>query len=605
MEASPGPSQYEYEPLPDPGTHIRLLQIPQCHADTTLHCRFTSWRLTEAPRYHAISYTWGDPELTTNILINQRNMIVRSNCEYALRQAHAASPGAYIWIDAICINQEDSEEKGHQVAIMATFYRQATSILACVGPHSQNSEHLFKLLVKHEEYLRRKHKKLKKYSAHRDTSGWALQVWGLRSGPTFKFLGSRIGIMQTVTEFLSRPYFSRLWILQELYMGNGRITVCCGMDRQSLNLLFVLCLRAWQWFIYYRNLLFKLPAFVAKPIMIRYDELLNSSSMTHASTGLLLGAGVTVLPSPLYLVLYKVEYFQCENQRDKLYGALGLVDWGKDPIPAPDYRKDVFELVKDIIDILLVWKPRETPWEQHSLLDVAEDMLRIFSVGREHGALRNAIALRNESRLGSSMSPIRLEYLRYADVSWRGVKLSMLPHKTNSSPNSRLYVHTLEESDPLHIEITHEDRTPFAYAPISTRAGDWILLCSRYPDRIHVFSGLVLRPQSDDTYSIIGPAFTANLEEPHTAEWRPWWEALDSKVFKIWWYPEDILVLASVAQLNDRFLSISRAEMDEWLQMRICASPESTLIMGPYDFGDIDRDHKAGNYAAFKEPENC
>jgi hypothetical protein len=69
---SQGPSQYQYEPLPDPRTHVRLLQIQQCHPDTTIQCKFTSWLLEDAPAYHAISYTWGDPKLTTNILIVKR-----------------------------------------------------------------------------------------------------------------------------------------------------------------------------------------------------------------------------------------------------------------------------------------------------------------------------------------------------------------------------------------------------------------------------------------------------------------------------------------------------------------------------------------------------
>jgi hypothetical protein len=77
---------------------------------------------------------------------------------------------------------------------------------------------------------------------------------------------------------------------------------------------------------------------------------------------------------------------------------------------------------------------------------------------------------------------------------------------------------------------------------------------------------------------------------------------LDSKIFKIWWYPEDLLVLASVYRLH-RYSSRRIAEVDELLKSRICASPESTLIMGRYKFEDVERDHKAENHAAFKGPE--
>jgi hypothetical protein len=40
--------------------------------------------------------------------------------------------------------------------------------------------------------------------------------------------------------FCKRPYFSRVWVLQELYMGNGRITICCGTDQQPFGQLFAL-----------------------------------------------------------------------------------------------------------------------------------------------------------------------------------------------------------------------------------------------------------------------------------------------------------------------------------------------------------------------------
>jgi hypothetical protein len=116
MNTTPG---YQYEPLLDPGTHIRLLQIHRCDRDAMTECTLTPWQLAEATPYHAISYTWGGPKSTTNMIINQTTMAIRQNCDDALRQAYAAKNDAFIWIDAICINQEDNEEKGLQVGIMS------------------------------------------------------------------------------------------------------------------------------------------------------------------------------------------------------------------------------------------------------------------------------------------------------------------------------------------------------------------------------------------------------------------------------------------------------------------------------------------------------
>lgn len=83
-----------------------------------------------APPYHAISYTWGDPGLTARVTVKGRRMEVRQNCEYVLRQAcwHGGGGGGgstsrSYWVDAICIDQGNLEEKGRQVAMMGGIYQ--------------------------------------------------------------------------------------------------------------------------------------------------------------------------------------------------------------------------------------------------------------------------------------------------------------------------------------------------------------------------------------------------------------------------------------------------------------------------------------------------
>ncbi|KAF2705590.1 hypothetical protein K504DRAFT_460302 [Pleomassaria siparia CBS 279.74] len=79
---------FHYEPLPDPKNYIRLIKILRGSLHVPVTCHFTTWELEQAPKYHAISYTWGDPAETTLIIINGTPMTVRHNCEYALRQAY-------------------------------------------------------------------------------------------------------------------------------------------------------------------------------------------------------------------------------------------------------------------------------------------------------------------------------------------------------------------------------------------------------------------------------------------------------------------------------------------------------------------------------------
>ncbi|KAF9763118.1 hypothetical protein IL306_003236 [Fusarium sp. DS 682] len=101
--------------------------------------------------FYAISYTWGDSGFTEKTSINGQVMAVTKNCHYALTQVndrYPSSPGnpVYIWIDSICINQDDNDEKSYQVAMMGDIYTKAFKVLACIGPHEDNSEMLSNIL---------------------------------------------------------------------------------------------------------------------------------------------------------------------------------------------------------------------------------------------------------------------------------------------------------------------------------------------------------------------------------------------------------------------------------------------------------------------------
>src|SRR5690349_1061293 len=98
------PPVFSHDPLPDSPRHIRLLEILQGDFGQHVICTLSAWEFDTAPPYVAISYTWGDPNSTTDITVNGRCMLVRTNCEYALQQVfhNTKSQRQYVWLDAIC-----------------------------------------------------------------------------------------------------------------------------------------------------------------------------------------------------------------------------------------------------------------------------------------------------------------------------------------------------------------------------------------------------------------------------------------------------------------------------------------------------------------------
>ena len=90
--------------------------------------------------YEALSYVWGSKAKPYSIFINGRNLAVGKNLYAALLHLRDHSIQRTIWIDAICINQGDNEEKGHQVQSMAKIYAKASRVIVWLGKEAAGSD---------------------------------------------------------------------------------------------------------------------------------------------------------------------------------------------------------------------------------------------------------------------------------------------------------------------------------------------------------------------------------------------------------------------------------------------------------------------------------
>jgi hypothetical protein len=124
---------YRHELLHDPTRQIRLLSIHSSTWDEDVCCDIEIHDLSRAPEYQAISYTWCAKTPIHTIQLGAEKFGVRHNCLYALKQARMLGrKDCLIWVDSICINQDDAAEKASQVSIMGDHFRQAESVLASV-----------------------------------------------------------------------------------------------------------------------------------------------------------------------------------------------------------------------------------------------------------------------------------------------------------------------------------------------------------------------------------------------------------------------------------------------------------------------------------------
>jgi len=138
MESTSG-QRYMHSPLSNPSC-IRLLTLLPGKSGTPLKCEVTEFQNSTTGSYEALSYAWGSASTSENIEICEAtnpeqiagSLPITRNLFDALRRLRTEAP-RLLWIDAICMNQDDLEEKGNQVARMGHVYRNASRVIVWLG----------------------------------------------------------------------------------------------------------------------------------------------------------------------------------------------------------------------------------------------------------------------------------------------------------------------------------------------------------------------------------------------------------------------------------------------------------------------------------------
>ncbi len=316
-----------YHPLKSP-RNIRLLHIEDGRQDDLIRASFEEVELDTSLNYHALSYTWGSGGAVESIHIQDHVLSVLPNLFDALRKLRA-DKYLPIWIDRICINQGDDDEKTSQVLLMRDIYRSAKLVLVDLGgdlgpdgvktivnlvgdfqgirsASTEGFEYDFQEVIIHPERLCK---------------------YGLpaRTDPSWDILG----------QFLVQPWFSRIWVLQEVVLA-ADFVVYCGWDRiEKTTFLRMLATIT----------LFKLDRFITG---------WNNSDMTHSTyRGVLINkyrsawnpdsAGNLTLKPPLLELVVNNRFAKCSDPRDRIFALLGISRGTALSDLPPDYTETVVE----------------------------------------------------------------------------------------------------------------------------------------------------------------------------------------------------------------------------------------------------------------------
>ncbi|KAK2043475.1 HET-domain-containing protein [Colletotrichum somersetense] len=172
--------------------------------------------------YEALSYTWGPPELTQEISVNEKRLPVTGNLHEALSRLRQDHQDRILWIDAICIDQTNARERGHHVRQMGEIYRKADRVLFWLGPATGDTDSLLEIFGRLEE-------EAEKHPCddwHPSDARW---------GDIFRDINGQFGRCSDLRDhrrrgletMLGRAWFTRAWILQEVTSAHAA-RVCCG-----------------------------------------------------------------------------------------------------------------------------------------------------------------------------------------------------------------------------------------------------------------------------------------------------------------------------------------------------------------------------------------
>ena len=296
-----------YRPLNSDKDEIRLLKIkPAPWLESEVVCSLFTTSLSTQPVFDALSYCWGDANVTKPIILEGVPQPVTVNLEAALRYLRRSDQAIVLWADAVCINQSDLAERSSQVSLMGRIYSSAMIVRIWMGEAADNSDEVMQIIRK----ISRGYPEAEDKSAfmHSCSLQGLCVIQNYVSEQTF--------ILECERSFARRPWWFRVWVMQEALLAREAV-MHCGSQQISFKDLMDL----YEIWIDLKSISFALYegfrlTFVALFIRLFPFQWLRRRQRLKPS----LGSERMVLQ-----VLSYGRLLQATDTRDKIYGLLGLL----------------------------------------------------------------------------------------------------------------------------------------------------------------------------------------------------------------------------------------------------------------------------------------
>ena len=321
---------------------MRLLVLHAGPTPSLISVSLRHVRMQEKPAYEALSYTWatenGDESLSSVACCDRLSIEITNNCDSALRNLRDNDVARTLWVDAICINQADETEKGHQVAMMREVYRNAIEVRIWLGEESVKIDENTGLSVTHVflNYLVRMGRVIRKdRKAGKDVALSRLSTEynePLRHVAELNFQGTESSLIQGLSDLVQRRWGQRLWVVQEAALASSATLICSSHSTSYFDF--------YDWY----RLIQSDQAPNSRPVWSFLHNRDHLESVRQAREGS--RANETMLA--ILRILYRARRLQASSPVDKIFGMLGLSEDFKLFFPRPDYTKSSAEIFTEV-----------------------------------------------------------------------------------------------------------------------------------------------------------------------------------------------------------------------------------------------------------------
>lgn len=316
---------------------IRILTLHSGTPSDAIAISLDTVTIEQSGLYEALSYSWDDQIPSIAISCNQtRELKITPNVSEALLELRLSNEDRRLWIDQICIDQDNMIERSQQIQLMKDIYLNAQQVVFWLGRAADDSALAFDFLerlaivgIYNPKEYRTRFVALTDdieagIKARCSDSSQALQD-ALRALPR---VWSRD--CSALVNLLSRSWFSRLWILQEIVLSSKSSELRCGKSTFSIE-GFMLSMVAFR----------SCGCSAALPVGSAAEDAFLTS-LTFSS--MRLDRNERHFPYKLSRVLAQTTCQMCKDPRDRVYATLGMCSERYLPYVIPDYTRSTTDV---------------------------------------------------------------------------------------------------------------------------------------------------------------------------------------------------------------------------------------------------------------------